>query len=74
MTYYATITATNTDEWTEYEGIDLNEALRAYERATAYTAHNVEVRAYELPDDTDINDRNELIDAICECVGYDVIK
>jgi len=74
MTYYATITSTNLDEWTEYEGIDLNEALHAYDRAKAYTYYNVEVRAYELPDDTNINDRDELIDAISECLSYDVIK
>ena len=70
LNYYVVCVSANFDEWTEYEGLDFNEALRAYDRATAYTCHDVEIRAYELPDDTDINDRDELINTICECVGY----
>ena len=74
MKYYTTITSNQNDEWTEYEGIDVNEALRAYERVKPYTSYDIEIRVYELPDDTNISDRDELVDAICECDGYEVIK
>lgn len=74
MTYYATISSTNLDEQTEYEGIDIKKAIQAYERAINYTQRNVEIRVYTLPDDTDINDRDELINAICDAMGYGLLR
>lgn len=31
----------------------------------------IEGRIYEIPDDTDINDGDEIINAICDACGYD---
>ena len=74
LKYYAVITNTDNDEWTEYEGVNLKEAKQAYNRAKLQTAYNIEIREYELPDDTDINDRDELVNAICDAIGYNLIE
>ena len=86
MKFYEVVTARKDgyDEWTEYEGFDREKALKALEDAkwafetysTAKEKKNqyVECRVYELPDDIDINDKDEIINAICECTGYDTIE
>ena len=85
MKLYEVVTATKTgDEWTEYEGFDRAKALEALEEAkwnfekysTAKEKENeyVECKVYDIPDDIDINDKNEIINAICDCTGYDTIE
>lgn len=86
MKFYEVVTARKDgyDEWTEYEGFDREKALKALEDAkwafekysTTKEKENqyVECRVYELPDDIDINDKDEITNAICECTGYDTIE
>ena len=86
MKFYEVVTATKNgyDEWTEYEGVDRAKALEALEEAkwklekysTAKEKENqyVECRVYDIPNDIDINDENEITNAICDCTGYDTIE
>lgn len=70
------------DEHQSYLGFDLEEATDAKEQALINYANAssrdqaqsvVEARVYEIADDTDINDRDAIIEAMCECSGYDLI-
>lgn len=85
MKLYNVVTATKTgDEWTEYDGFDRAKAVEVLEEAqwkfekysTAKEKENqyVECRVYDIPDDIDINDENEITNAICDCTGYDTIE
>ena len=79
MKFYQIVTIKGNDEFTEWEGFDLEtaleekaKALNAFECLTAYDKKNstLECRVYNLPDNTDISDRDALIDAIVESAGY----
>lgn len=67
------------DEFTAYSGIDKKKALEeAYADWHSLSDFNKEhsfeeVREYDLSDDTDLSDEDELINAICDCTGYDVL-
>lgn len=70
------------DEYQAYLGFDLEEATVAkeqalinYENASSRDQAQsvVEARVYEIADDTDINDIDAIIEAMCECSGYDLI-
>lgn len=81
MKIYAVTTIKNGDEYAEYLGADLNEALKAYDDAkTNYDVYltssektnaEVEARVYEIADNVDIEDTDELTNAIIDCCGYD---
>ena len=69
------------DEFQTYLGFDFEEAKTAKELAlagfnalTAYDrAHStVEARVYNIADDTDVTDPDAIIEAVCECGGYDL--
>lgn len=69
------------DEFQTYLGIDADkaetakaEALAAYDSLTAYDkAHcTVEARVYNIADNTDVTDNDAIIEAICDCGGYDL--
>ena len=71
------------DEYQAYLGFDLKEALAHheqalinYENASEYDKERsvVEARVYNIPDDTDTTDEDAVIDAMCDCIGYDDIS
>lgn len=82
MKYYQVGTTSNGDEFVSYEGTSLEESKKALEDER-YAFENLHPsdkkhtvvwgKVYDLPDDTDLNDEDELINAICECTGYDDI-
>lgn len=65
------------DEFDTYAGTDKEKALDAaksdWNHLTNREKQNnfVEVREYDLPDDIDLDDRYELVNALCDCCGYD---
>lgn len=61
------------DEWQSYLGNDLEEAKKALEElSTSDDKHYyTEGRIYEIEDDVDVDDEDELINAICDCYGFD---
>ena len=63
-----------------YMGTDYKKALCACEEALYNWGRSdrrdqkksaIEGRIYDIPDDTDINDEDEIINAICDACGYD---
>lgn len=67
------------DELLIWEGFNLEEALSKkaealndFDRKSNRDKQHstIECRVYELPNDTDIEDEDELINAICDCGGY----
>lgn len=82
MKYFEIVTITATQEFTEWEGFDFATALREKEKALDYfgrglTEHDrkdrsIECRVYTIPEDTDLSDKMEIADAICNCAGYDI--
>ncbi len=82
-TKYAKLHTEDGDEFLSYEGISLEEAKKAledekyaFEKLHNYDKKRTVVwgRVYDIPDDTDITDENELINALCECIGYDDLE
>lgn len=70
------------DEFQLYAGTDLKEAQDTKHRAevnwSKATKRDQErskilLMVYEIPDDTDLNDKDAVYNALCECVGYDLI-
>lgn len=69
------------DEWTSYEGFDFWKAWKALQEEKAnYECHltkkekelfEVLAEVYDLPDDIDTSDKDEVINALCDCCGYD---
>lgn len=68
------------EEFTEWKGFDLEEALIEkedalinWERSSDYNRKRstIECRVYDLPEDTDINDEDAVFDAVSDCIGYD---
>lgn len=81
MKLYQVVTTSKADEFEDYLGTDLNEANEAKKRAlTAYenlSSHDkaqseVECRVYDIDDSTDTSDRDELINAMIDCCGYNI--
>lgn len=67
------------DEISLYTGTDEQKALDVaaadWKHLSKFDKEHslVEVRVYEISDDTDINDEDDVVDALCDCFGYDVI-
>lgn len=70
------------DEFTSYEGTSFEDAKKALdaEKQAFKNLHPHDKkrtiiwgRIYDIPDDTDLNDEDALINALCDCVGYDDI-
>lgn len=68
------------DEECSYMGPDYKKAICACDEALSNWEHldyrdkkesAIEGRIYEIPDDADINDEDEIINAICDACGYD---
>lgn len=68
------------DEESSYMGPDYKKAICACDEALSNwdrldyrdkKENAIEGRIYEIPDDTDINDEDEIINAICDACGYD---
>lgn len=83
MKYYQIGTTSNGDEYVSYEGASLEEAKKAlederyaFENLHPYDKKRTEVwgRVYDLPDDVNLNDEDELINAICDCLGYNDLE
>lgn len=77
MRYYEVVTMCDNcdDEWTYYEGYDLNKArsVRNYEIAHNDTHHSTEIREFELEKPRDEMTDDEWIDFYC-CPGYNVVR
>lgn len=85
MKFYETVNINlrnNGDELQLYAGTDLEAAQEAKHRADVSWANAtkrdqestvIELRVYEIPDDTDINDQDAVVDALVECSGYNLI-
>lgn len=65
---------TLTDTHTYYMGEDLEKAKEKYEDATAEENSKVELQIYNLPDDTDMTDENDIINAINDAACYDTLN
>jgi hypothetical protein len=71
------------DEYVSYAGISLADALEALENEKhafkslhEYDKKRTRVwgRIYDIPDETDINDEDEVLNAIIEAIGYDELE
>lgn len=78
------VNAKHTDynnEWISYEGFDFSKAWKALlEEKSNYESYltknekelfEVLAEVYDLPDDIDTSDKDEVINALCDCCGYD---
>lgn len=85
MKYYQIVevdTQTN-EEWEMWHGTHCIDAVLTNEKEIAkinfdkyHTSkekshRTLEFRVYEIPDDTDLTDKMEIAEALCECGGYD---
>ena len=69
------------DEWISYEGFNFSEAWKALlEEKSNYESYSTKnekelfeilAEVYDLPDDIDISDEDEIINALCDCCGCD---
>lgn len=82
MKYYTATSTTKNgtgDEFDTYAGLDKEKAIDAAKRDWIHLTDRekrstiIEVREYDLPDDIDINDEDELVNAMCDCCGYNPI-
>lgn len=72
MKYYEVAIVGKNDEWTYYKGFDLEKATKTYyDYKGTEGKDKIEARVYNIPDDTNIEDEDELTNAICDCLGYD---
>lgn len=83
MKYYeiVEVDTVTTESWGIWEGTDEAEALKQKEKALfdfdyyhtkgEKSHRTLEFRVYEIPDDTDLTDKMEVAEALCECGGYD---
>lgn len=71
------------DEFNQYLGVNLDEAKKAkyqtdlaYDHMTPYDQRHtdIEFRVYEIDDDVDTTNEDALIDALIDCIGYDVMS
>lgn len=70
-----------TDEWTAYQGFDYEEAKKAlaeeqsnihsYSTKQEKATHEVFGEVYDLPDDLNTSDEDEIINALCDCCCCD---
>lgn len=67
------------DEFEEYLGTSEEQAVKAGENAWLAMAtydqkhSKVEVRAYDIADDIDLDDKDAVYEAMCELCGYDTV-
>ncbi len=63
------------DEWVSYLGVDFSAAKRALIEESSTTKNNekyyTEGRIFEIDDDVDVDDKDELTNALCDCCGFD---
>lgn len=63
------------DEWVSYLGVDFSAAKRALTEESSTTRNNekyyTEGRIFEIDDDVDVDDKDELTNALCDCCGFD---
>lgn len=75
--YQVTSIANNSyaDEYDEYLGFDFEKFIEVAQdaKSSVQDGYKLECRIYDIPDDTDIEDENELTDAMCDCQGYDLL-
>lgn len=72
------------DEDQSYLGTDFKEAQKAYQEKcsdfknyltnTEKKSTIVEARVYDIDDTVDVSDEDELINAMYDCVGYDLFE
>lgn len=81
MKVYEIATIKNSDEHIEYIGTNFDKALEvkerelsAYNRLSSFDKKRTEIecRVYSIDDDVNINDIDELTNALIECIGYDL--
>lgn len=81
MKMYQVVTIVRNDEFEDYRGNSYEEALKAKHKALFDYEHSspndkkyqsVECRVYDIPDDTDIFDNDSVINAMVDCIGYDL--
>lgn len=75
MKYYEVVTMCDGDEWTYYEGYNLDKARLVCENETAYNDkhHSTEIREFDLEKPREEMSENEWIDFYC-CPGYNVVR
>lgn len=63
------------DTWLYYEGTDLSLAKKEKERRESGDTEEyvTSIKVYTIPDDTDLNDTDSVINALVEAIGYDTI-
>lgn len=62
------------EEWPSYLGNDFEEAKKALVEELSSGSdkdYYIEGRIYEIEDGVDVDDKDELADAICDCCGFD---
>lgn len=71
------------DEFTSYEGFNREEAFQSYlneeldyEKLTKYDQKRYRVfgKVWKLPEDINTTDKDEIVNAICDCIGYDDVE
>lgn len=81
MKLYQVVAIKGCDEFLSYCGTEYSRALEfkkqemnAYEKLTDFDKKQTEIecRVYSIDDDVDINDIDELTNALIECTGYDL--
>lgn len=76
MKYYEVVTMSTDsgDEWTYYEGYDLDKARLVCENETAYNDkhHSTEIREFDLEKPREEMSEDEWIDLYCS--GYNVVR
>lgn len=83
MKFYQVVVSKGCDEFVEYSGVDIecakaaqSNALADYDRLTRFDKErtSVECRAYDIDDTVNVNDSDELVNALCDCIGYDPLN
>lgn len=63
------------DEWEQYLGADFSAAKRALTEELSVANNDekyyTEGRIFEIGDDIDVTDKDELTNALCDCNGFD---
>lgn len=63
----------NGDEFDSYEGFDFDEFLRAARDVRQNNSYALECRVFRLPKFIANEDKDMIVNAICECAGYDIL-
>lgn len=81
--YYqiVTVNTRTNEEWLDWEGADFEEAIVQKQKATSDFDHYlterekkeriIECRLYNFPDDVDFDDKDSIVNAICDATGFD---